>query len=311
MTSDVTGTAVEQSRAMTVEVAGRTVTSCRLGGGEPLLYLHGLCDVHSAGTPSEPPLFLARLAEQRHVIAPALPGYPGSSGLEEIEDVEDCAWQLVDLLDALDLTRVDIVAHSLGGWFAAELALRHPGRVRRLALVAPLGLHVRGVEVPAFFGAVAPRGVGGMGEARRLLFADPDGDAATWALPDEMSRDAQLRWFGGLAGAARLGWRAPHFQSRQLARRLGRITTPVLVVGGHGDLLVPPVVARAWSDGLDAARRVEIAAAGHCIPLEQPDSARHVLAFLSDPGVTDASGNVDVDLPGVTDVSRTTGTTGS
>ncbi len=309
MTGDPTAATVERSPVTTIEVGGRAVTLCRLGGGDPLLYLHGLCDVHSAHAPSEPPPFLTRLAEQRAVVAPALPGYEGSSGLEEVEDVEDCAWQLVDLLDALDLRRVDVVAHSLGGWFAAELALRHPALVRRLALVAPLGLHVPGVEVPAFFGAVAPRGVGGMGEARRLLFADPDGDAATRALPDEMSREAQLRWFAGLAGAARLGWRAPHFQSRQLARRLARITTPVIVLGGHDDLLVPAAVTRAWLDGLDAARHVEIAGAGHCIPLEQPDSARHVLAFLSDPDVTDGPGNVRADLPGTTDVPRNTGTT--
>ena len=48
--------------------------------------------------------------------------------------------------------------------------------VRRLVLIDPLGVHVRGVEVPPFFGAVAPRGIGGAGEARRLLFAEPGGD---------------------------------------------------------------------------------------------------------------------------------------
>jgi pimeloyl-ACP methyl ester carboxylesterase len=122
-----------------------------------------------------------------------------------------------------------------------------------------------------------------MGEARRVLFGDPDGDIASDALPDVMSRDAQLLWFGGLAGAARLGWDAPHFQSRTLTRRLGRISVPVLVLRGDHDALVPAETARAWVDGLPSARLGEVAGAGHCLPLERPDSALDVLAFVFSP----------------------------
>ena len=53
-----------------------------------------------------------------------------------------------------------------------------------------------------------------------------------------MDEDQQLLWFGGLAGAARLGWKAPHFQSPKLTQRLGRITVATLVVRGEQDLLV-------------------------------------------------------------------------
>src|SRR5262245_33760298 len=43
-------------------------------------------------------------------------------------------------LEAAELTRVDVVGHSLGGLLAAELAAQHPDRVRRLVLVAPAGI---------------------------------------------------------------------------------------------------------------------------------------------------------------------------
>ena len=282
MTASTVGSGTSATSS-TIDVGGATVTMCRLGRGDPVVYLHGLCDVHAVYGAEEPTPFLTRLAEHRELLAPALPGYNGSTGLDPGADVEDAAWNLADLFDALEVDSVDVVAHSLGGWLATELALRHPMKVRRLVLVAPLGLHVPGVDIPPFFGAAAPRGVGGMSEVRRLLFAHPEDDVARRALPDAMDHDVQLRWFGGLAGAARLGWKAPHFQSRKLARRLVRLRVPTSVVHGEDDVLVPPEVAQAWADVISGARRRSVPGAGHCVPLEQPDIAAEVLALLSDP----------------------------
>lgn len=263
-------------------VSGRDVTLLVGGDGDPVVYLHGLCDIHASFDGTVWTTFLSRLAERFTMYAPALPGYNGSTGTLEFDDVEDYVWHLVDLFDALGLERPDIVAHSLGGWFAAELALRRPDRVGRLVLLAPLGLHVPGLEIPSFFGAVAPRGVGGFGEARRMLFADPDGEAAIAALPDGMDAEQQLLWFGGLAGAARLGWKAPHFQSRQLARRLARIGVPTLVVRGEQDLLVPESAGQAWVDHMPAAQFSEVPDTGHCLPLEWPEVAGEVEGFLTE-----------------------------
>src|SRR6185437_12429145 len=44
------------------------------------------------------------------------------------------------LLDALELGRVDLIGHSLGGAVTLQIALRSPERVRRLVLAAPVGL---------------------------------------------------------------------------------------------------------------------------------------------------------------------------
>ena len=270
----------------TVALPDAAVALARGGRGRPLLYLHGLCDIHAALPPAPLTAYLAALAERSEceVLAPALPGYPGSGGAGQLRDVEDWVFHLVDLLDALGHDRVDLVGHCAGGWLAAELALRRPDRVRRMVLVAPLGLHVPGLDIPPVFGALAPRGVGGFGEARRLLFADPDGAAAIEALPDGMGEEQQLRWFEGLAGAARLGWKAPHFQSRRLAARLGRITTPTLVVSGEEDLLVPEAAARAWVDGLARADLFEVPEAGHALALEWPEVATETAAFLDGAG---------------------------
>jgi len=278
----VDGRAAGEVTARTIEVAAgpSAVAVLRVGAGRPLLYLHGLCDVHSAWPGSEPTPFVAGLAERFDVAAPALPGYSGGAPVSALHDMEDYVFHLTDLLGGLGWEQVDVVGHSLGGWLAAELALRRPERVARLALLSPLGLHVAGVEVPPVFGALAPRGIGGFGESRRLLFADAEGEAALRVLPDGMAEADQLRWFTGLAGAARLGWKAPHFQSRRLAERLHRITVPTLLVVGEQDVLVPETAARAWVEGLAAADLFEVPDAGHCLTLEWPEGASEVAAYL-------------------------------
>lgn len=258
---------------MTVEtVAGRQVTLARAGSGPPLLYLHGLVDAHSAVPPEPLTPLLAALAEGADVVAPALPGYQGSDALGARSDVEDHAFHLADLVEHLGLGPIDVLGTSIGGWLAAELALRHPGRVRRLVLAGPLGLYVPDEPGVAFFGAAAPRGVGGLGEVRGVLFAEPDGALATETLPDSLAgdHDRAVRWFGGLAGAAELGWSAPQLCDPKLGGRLGRIDAPTLLVWGRRDQVAPVGRAAAWQRGLRDARLELLDDTGHALALEQP-----------------------------------------
>jgi pimeloyl-ACP methyl ester carboxylesterase len=263
-------------------VAGRAVTLTRAGSGPPLLYLHGLADVHSAVEPEPAPPLLAALAEHAEVVAPALPGYLGSDALGPHADVEDHAFHLADLVDQLGLGAVTVVGASIGGWLAAEFALRHPDRVRRLVLVGPLGLYVPDARGVLFFGAAAPRGVGGLGEVRGVLFAEPDGPAALSALPDDLTREQSLRWFGGLAGAAQLGWPAPQLCNPKLRARLGRIGAPTLLIWGPDDQVAPVAQAEVWRGGLRDAQVEVLGRGGHALTLEHPVGvARAIDSFLT------------------------------
>ena len=144
-------------------------------GGVALLYLHGLCDMHAvwagdAGT--DVSTAWRRASTSWRPLCPGTTAAPGSR--TSTTSRTTCGTSSICARPP-GSDDVDVVGHSLGGWFGAELALRRPELVRRLVLLGPLGVHVPGVEVPPFFGAVAPRGIGGAGEARRLLFADPGG----------------------------------------------------------------------------------------------------------------------------------------
>src|SRR5688500_403320 len=91
----------------------------RSGKGEPLLFLHGITGAFQ----SEP--FFDQLAARYEVIAPDHPGFGQSDDPDWIRSVRDVAMFYLDLLDELDLSRVHVVGHSMGGWTAAEMAVRN------------------------------------------------------------------------------------------------------------------------------------------------------------------------------------------
>jgi len=144
----------------TIKIGGKAIQLFTGGAGAPLLYLHG------AGVYWWMPAH-ELLAARHRVHAPVHPGFGASEGYEEIEGIDDLVFHTLDVMDALGLERADVVGLSLGGWLAAELALRHPGRVNRLVLVDAAGTRVPGVEREDLFMA-------GPARARGLLFADPE-----------------------------------------------------------------------------------------------------------------------------------------
>jgi pimeloyl-ACP methyl ester carboxylesterase len=79
------------------------------------------------------PALLNGFAKDRTVITFDNAGVGFSSG-DVPDTVAAMAQDALDFLDALGLTRVDLLGFSLGGYIAQHLTLQHPQRVRRLIL---------------------------------------------------------------------------------------------------------------------------------------------------------------------------------
>ena len=132
-----------------LEVNGRKVWLLENGSGAPLLYLHGFADVHSVKESWLP--FHEQLARQARIIAPAHPGCAQSDENQDVDVIEDVVFHYLELFDALKLDKFDLVGHCVGGWIAAELAARHPEKIRRLVLVGASGLFVEGALIGDIF----------------------------------------------------------------------------------------------------------------------------------------------------------------
>ncbi|MCA1647982.1 MAG: alpha/beta fold hydrolase [Chloroflexi bacterium] len=266
-----------------VEVDGRRTLLLEEGQGEPLLYLHGFADVHGAV-----PDWLdvhRQLQEQFRIIAPAHPGCAGSDGATDMDTIEDVVLHYVELADSLALERFSLVGTCLGGWIAAELAVRYPQRVRRLVLVGASGLEVPGELIGDLFMLSQPRDGGDHSDLRSLLFGSADAPLAMDMFPDgRASIEHELLRFQTLTFAGRIGWSPPYLYDPKLRRRLRRLTSPTLAVWGETDRLVPLAHGRAYVEGVSDGR-LEVLPAGHSVHLEQPaETARLIAQFLVGPG---------------------------
>jgi 2-hydroxymuconate-semialdehyde hydrolase len=110
-----------------------------VGRGAPVLLIHGSGPGVSAWANWRG--VLPALAARRRVIAPDMVGFGFTDRPAGIRcTMATWVQQTLDLLDALDLERVDVVGNSFGGALALALAIRAPQRVRRLVLMGSVGV---------------------------------------------------------------------------------------------------------------------------------------------------------------------------
>jgi pimeloyl-ACP methyl ester carboxylesterase len=230
-------------------------------GGRPVVFLH------AATGPIGNDAFLGALGERGYrVLAPEWPGYGSSTGEELLEDMLDFTLHGWDMVDALGLTRVTLVGHSMGGMIAAEMAALCPERLEALALVAPNGLWKDDAPVVDLF-SLLPF------QFAEVLFADPAAGAALLTGGVDFSDMAALTDFF-VANSRRLGTAGKilfPIPNRRLSKRLYRVTAPVLVAWGEADRYMDPSYAALWVSLLERATAVPFAGAGHMVPFERPD----------------------------------------
>jgi haloacetate dehalogenase len=254
------------------------------GEGPPLLLLHGFPQTHVCWREVAP-----ALAATHRVVTPDLRGYgaseaPAGGPLGEGYTKREMAAEMVELMAALGHERFALVGHDRGARVAYRLALDHPERVTRVALlnvVPTIDQFERMGGGPSLgfwpwylLAQAAPF-------PERMIAADPDALLehvfATWPSdPGAIGTASRRAYREALTPSTIAAMCADYRASFHLDRRHDaddraagrRITAPVLVVVGEDEaqLADAPEVWRAWADDLVATT----VPGGHFVPEESP-----------------------------------------
>lgn len=253
--------------ARSVTVNGHAHRVWTRGSGAPFGFLPGV-----GGLPKWTP-FLERLAQTRTVVAPSLPGFPGAAGHDELDTIYDWTLATHDVLRAAGLEGADVMAVSVAGALAAEVAAVWPAFFRRLVLLAPFGLFDAN-EPTADIWAQRPGKLAHVLTAEAETFKDfveqpDDADPIEWKVEQMRALEASARYLFPTGNTG-------------LERRLARIACPLLLLRGDGDRVMPHAYLERFAAGVSGPVRIEtVPHAGHLAELDAPEAvAATVSAFL-------------------------------
>lgn len=195
------------------------------------------------------------------VVAPSFPGRCGSTG-RALQEVGAMARWLATLLAELDLRRVVVGGHSMGGAVALELAL-HPELVPPHIEIAGLVLLATGGRLrvsPAIFAAMRQAVADGqINDVGRFAYHPTSAPEVVDAAEAERAVTPPE--------AALADWYAANRFDR--LDRLGGIQTPAMVVGGRDDPFTPVRYSEYLQAHMQNAELHILEAAGHMFPVER------------------------------------------
>lgn len=261
-----------------ISVMGNRIHYVEQGSGEQtLLLIHGL----GGAAANFSYAMLGDLAKDCRVVAIDRPGNGYSRrarnaapGLAIQADV------VAEVIDALQLGRPLLVGHSLGGAVALATALRHPDKVRALALIAPL-THVPAAGTPPVFAVFNMRPAWLRGLFARTLMVPLSIRRRRQVLdlvfgPEPAPADYPIR------GGGVLGLRPSHFdatsQDAQMVEkvlplmqaRYADLTLPVRILYGRDDRILDAQEQGQSMVDLLPSVELELVDGGHMLPVTQP-----------------------------------------
>ena len=235
-----------------VDVKGQPLKVNEDGSGPTLLFLHG------AGGSNWSPM-LKGLAEKFRVIAPEHPGFGRSKTPDWMLSVGDLAYFYLDAMEVMGLDGLHLAGHSLGGWTAAEIAIRNTSRLKTITMLAPAGCRSDAVPFGDIFlwDAVTA--------TKNQFFDQKLAEERIKALP-QADLDVVLQ---NKATVARLAW-SPRLHNPQLQYWLHRIDKPTQVIWGQDDKIVPYDCHKTFVAKIKGLKLVPLARSGHSLHTERP-----------------------------------------
>ncbi|MBL8771003.1 MAG: alpha/beta hydrolase [Phenylobacterium sp.] len=184
--------------------------------------------------------------------------------------------------EALGIEKPIVFGHSFGGYVTQAYAIRHPGHAARLVMAGT------GPRFDAALSAEGFRRQGGdaAAEAFAAFAANPGPDTTAafvancrrlYTTSRKMDADVEARTVTNVP--LLFDFFGRETRALDFTQGLGRVTAPVLILGGDEDPVMPP----AYQDALEAAlvnapvRRLSFPNCGHALALDAPDALASAL----------------------------------
>ena len=193
------------------------------GDGSPLALFHGAMGTIDSCFAK----LLPALAATRQVVAVELQGHGRTADVDRPLSYQQMAADAAILLEALGIETVDLVGYSMGGGVAVELAMQHPGMVRRLVFAGGTSYRRDGLY-PEMLGEPEAAADDLTGSAWHQAYVRVAPDPGKWPVLVAKNRDLD-RTFAG--------WTDEDIQA---------MTTPMLLIIGDSDIVRPEHTMRMF-----------------------------------------------------------------
>jgi pimeloyl-ACP methyl ester carboxylesterase len=262
-----------------IDAGGIRTHYLEAGSGHPVVMLHGSGPgvsgtanwQHNIGT----------LAKSFRVLAPDIVGFGDTERPDDVvyslRTWTDHVWAF---LDAQGIKSASIVGNSLGGRIAMQMATDQPGRITKMVLMGSPGVGMTLTDGLAALRAYCPSH-DAMRELLRNFFAvDPA------MITDEL---VNIRYEASVANGAFEAYEAMFNDPRHKGSELGitedevrAITTPILLVHGREDRVVPLAVSVTMLGLFPNADLHVFSACGHWTQIERAQEFSALVANYLD-----------------------------
>jgi pimeloyl-ACP methyl ester carboxylesterase len=250
-----------------VSVNGIRLAYSRRGFGKPLVLVHGYPLDHTIWNEISP-----LLENDFEVITPDLRGLGQSEVVQSQYKITDMAADIAGLLDHLEIEKVAIAGHSMGGYIALAFAKAYLGRVLGLGLVASQAPADTPDRKQGRYEAAAEIMASGVGPVAESMSGKLTADERVQAYVRRLIAAQQA---AGLAGALKA--MAERDDSTYI---LSTFNFPVAIVHGDSDELIPVQRAHEVKSALPHAVLTELSNAGHMPMMEEPQATAEALKTL-------------------------------
>lgn len=261
----------------TIDTPGASLFYSRTGDGPPVLLIQGVGVVGNGWKPQ-----VDGLQGQFTLLSFDNRGIGASVNRAGRLTIDDMAADALAILDAEGIDRVHVAGHSMGGVIAQALALQAPKRITSLALLCTFAKGKDGSKVTLPMLATALRMRIGTRATRRNAFLELIMPERYLQQIDRPALAAQLEPLFGhdLSEQPSIVMKQLSAMSKYDARaRLGELgTIPTLVVSATEDRLASLATGRALAGAIPGATYVEIADAGHGLPIHRAAATNALLA---------------------------------